>query len=76
MKKINVCPGTLAVGYETYSSPCLRKMFGGKRVSHILDFNYEETQAEIASAINRISISGVQWQDSIDSGRGIRTVYH
>ncbi len=60
MKKINVCPGTLAVGYETYSSPCLRKMFGGKRVSHMLDFNYEETQAEIASAINRISISGVQ----------------
>jgi len=39
MKKINVCPGTLAVGYETYSSPCLRKMFGGKRVSHMLDFN-------------------------------------
>lgn len=60
MKKINVCPGTLAVGYETYSSPCLRKMFGGKRVSHMLDFNYEETQAEIASAINRMSISGVQ----------------
>lgn len=60
MKKINVCPGTLAVGYETYSSPCLRKMFWGKRVSHMLDFNYEETQAEIASAINRISISGVQ----------------
>lgn len=26
----------------------------------MLDFNYEETQAEIASAINRISISGVQ----------------
>lgn len=60
MKKINVCPGTLAVGYETYSSLCLRKMFWGKRVSHMLDFNYEETQAEIASAINRISISGVQ----------------
>lgn len=60
MKKINVCPGTLAVGYETYSSPCLRKMFWGKRVSHMLDFNYEETQAEIASAINRMSIPGVQ----------------
>lgn len=60
MRKINVCPGTLAVGYGTYSSLCLRKMFGGKRVSHMLDFNYEETQAEIASAINRISISGVQ----------------
>ena len=26
----------------------------------MLDFNYEETQAEIASAINRMSISGVQ----------------
>lgn len=60
MKKINVCPGTLAVGFETYSPLCLRKVFGGKKVNPVLDFNYEESQAEIASAINRISISGVQ----------------
>ena len=60
MKKINVCLGTLAVGFETYSPLCLRKVFGGKKVNPVLDFNYEESQAEIASAINRISISGVQ----------------
>lgn len=58
MTTINVCPGTLAPGFDTYSPSCLRKVFGGRKVSHILDFNYDHE--EIASAINRISISGVQ----------------
>lgn len=60
MRIINVCPGTLATGFDTYSPQCLRRMFDGKKVSHLLDFSYEENQAEIAAAINRISISGVQ----------------
>lgn len=60
MRTINVCPGTLAAGFDTYSPLCLRRMFNGRKVSHLLDFSYEENQAEIAAAINRISISGVQ----------------
>lgn len=61
MKRIiNVCPGTLVSGFDTYSPQCLRKVFGGRKVSHVLDFSYEGNREEIASAINRISISGVQ----------------
>ena len=61
MKTINVCPGTLASGYSTYSPSCLRKVFGGKKVSHFLDFSInDDTEVDIAAAINKISISGVQ----------------
>ena len=61
MKTINVCPGTLASGFSTYSPSCLRKVFGGKKVSHFLDFSInDDTEVDIAAAINKISISGVQ----------------
>lgn len=60
MKKIDVCPGTLNPGFETYSPLCIRKMWGGKKVSHILDFNYDDDQEKVVSSINQISISGVQ----------------
>lgn len=60
MKTINVCPGTLATGFESYSPLCLRKVFGGKKVSHILDFSYDEDHDTLVAAINKISISGVQ----------------
>lgn len=61
MKRIiNACPGTLAPGFDTYSPLCLRKVFDGRKVSHILDFSYENNLEEIAAAINRISISGAQ----------------
>ena len=61
MKTINVCPGTLASGYSTYSPSCLRKVFGGKKVSHFLDFSInDDTEVDIVAAINKISISGVQ----------------
>ena len=33
---IKYCPGTLAAGFETYSGTCLRKVFYGKSVNHIL----------------------------------------
>lgn len=61
MKTINVCPGTLAPGFSTYSPLCLRKVFGGKKISHILDMSIDDdTGVDIISAINKISISGVQ----------------
>ena len=40
MKKIEVCPGTLAVGYDKYSPSCVRNMFGGKQVSPLLDYAF------------------------------------
>ena len=61
MKTTDVCPGTLASGFNTYSPLCLRKVFEGKKVSHIMDFSInDDTSGEIVASVNKISISGVQ----------------
>ena len=60
MKKISICPGTLAVGYDKYSPSCIRNMYNGVNVSHILDFSYDAEHIDFASAVNHISISGAQ----------------
>lgn len=60
MKEINICPGTLNPGFDTYSPLCLRKVFAGKKVSHILGFNYDDDREKLIASINKISISGVQ----------------
>lgn len=70
MKPINVCPGTLAPGFNTYSPLCLRKMFEGKKVSHIIDIPSNDFEAELATSVNRISISGVQEKMSAVVRRG------
>lgn len=63
------CPGTLASGHDTYSKTCLRRVFGGRKVSHILP--YESPASNGASAglfrenRKRISISGVQEKFSV-----------
>ncbi len=57
--KINNCPSCLKPGFDTFCSPCRKKLFEGKKISHILPFSkpiYEQTVLEQ----NRISISGVQ----------------
>lgn len=75
MKEINVCPGTLAIGFDTYSPSCLRKMFDGRRVSHIIDLLLDGNADNIAAAINKISISGAQEKLSavVDKGHIILT---
>lgn len=60
MKTIKVCPGTLALGFNTYSPLCLRRMFEGKKVSHLMDFSLTEGNQDVLAAVNSISISGVQ----------------
>lgn len=65
MKTIDVCPGTLATGFESYSPLCLRKVFESKKVNHVLDFSYEEDHDTLIAAINKISISGVQEKLSV-----------
>ena len=58
MRTIDVCPGTLAPGFDTYSPSCLRKVFEGKKVSHIMDLSInDDTGDEIAASINKISTS-------------------
>jgi serine/threonine-protein kinase HipA len=64
LETINYCPGTLAAGFSTYSPSCLRQVFYGKKVSHILPYEHpqqNETAAELfMENRKRISISGVQ----------------
>ncbi|HMF72739.1 MAG TPA: HipA domain-containing protein [Flavitalea sp.] len=61
---LKYCPGTLAEGYDTYSPAFLRRMFHGKKVSHILPYdtprNSEADAEKFLENRKRISISGVQ----------------
>jgi serine/threonine-protein kinase HipA len=67
--EITNCPGTLSKGYSTYSPTCLRNVFNGRKVSHILPYNPPEIDADDAEKFfenrKRISISGVQEKASI-----------
>jgi len=36
--ELHVCPGTLRPGYSTYSPRCIKEVFTGKTVSHVLPF--------------------------------------
>ena len=61
MKKITCCPSTLADGFTTYSPSACKKLFAGKKVSHVMNFSYDDDQyAAIAENTVRISVSGVQ----------------
>jgi serine/threonine-protein kinase HipA len=63
-KEIKYCPGTLAEGYFTYSSACLRNLFSNRKVSHFLQYDAPQKDEEVAEKFmenrKRISISGVQ----------------
>lgn len=60
MIEITNCPGTLTPGFNGYSKTCLKRMFDGKRTSHVTDFSYEASTPEFTSAISKISVSGMQ----------------
>jgi len=61
---LKYCPGTLAKGFATYSPSCLRHLFNGKKVSHILPYEQPQQSEEVTEQFmenrKRISISGVQ----------------
>lgn len=58
------CPGTLAKGFNTYSRTCLKRMFQGKAVSHVLAYDSplgnSTSDQQFEESRKRISISGVQ----------------
>lgn len=58
------CPGTLAEGFSSYSPGCLRNMFNGKKISHVLPYESPQQSEEVLLQFmdnrKRISISGVQ----------------
>lgn len=64
LDELKYCPGTLAEGFSTYSPGCLRNLFNGKKVSHVLPYEQPQQSEEVAEQFmenrKRISISGVQ----------------
>ena len=64
LEELKYCPGTLAEGFTTYSPSCLRNVFDGKKVNHILPYEPPQQSEEVAEQFlenrKRISISGVQ----------------
>jgi serine/threonine-protein kinase HipA len=67
--EIDVCPGTLAAGFDTYSKTALKRVFQGKKVHHVLlydspTFNLE-TDELFDENRKHISISGVQEKYSV-----------
>lgn len=69
---ISVCPSTLTEGFDTYSPKALRTLFDGRRVSHQLNFTWEDDEAadDVSANMRNISISGAQEKLSaiIDNG--------
>lgn len=61
---VNVCPGTLAEGFTTYSPTCLKNLFNSKKVNHVLPYEAPQKSEAVAEQFmenrKRISISGVQ----------------
>jgi len=64
LDELKYCPGTLAEGFTTYSPGCLRNLFNGKKVNHVLPYEPPQQSEEVAEQFmenrKRISISGVQ----------------
>ena len=75
MKKIEVCPGNLAAGFDKYCPFCIKHLFDGKRVSPVLDFDNDADSTDLAQGINQLSVSGVQEKLSatVDAGRIVLT---
>lgn len=63
-QELTNCPGTLAKGFNTYSRTCLKRMFQGKAVSHVLAYDSplgnSTSDQQFEESRKRISISGVQ----------------
>ncbi|MDP4206552.1 MAG: HipA domain-containing protein [Bacteroidota bacterium] len=69
LPEINHCPGTLAEGFNTYSRTCLNRVFQGKKVHHVLQYDSPTSNPEADELFEenqkRLSISGVQEKFSV-----------
>lgn len=75
LQLIPYCPGTLAEGFNTYSPTCLRNMFNGYKVSHLLPFASPQKNEDVTDSfmqnMKHISISGVQQKLSLVQEKNI-----
>lgn len=62
MIEIRVCPSSLQKGFVTYTPKAAKALFGVVKVNPIFGFDIDEFRnvGEIADAMHRISVSGVQ----------------
>jgi serine/threonine-protein kinase HipA len=64
IRDLRYCPCTLSEGFNTYSPACLRDLFDGEKVNHILPYEAplqnEETATLFLENRKRISMSGAQ----------------
>lgn len=69
LPEIKYCPGTLAKGFNTYSKTCLKRVFQGKAVNHVLPYDSPASNTETDELFDQnrkgISISGVQEKFSV-----------
>ena len=69
MIQLQVCPSTLADGFNTYSPEAQKRLFDGKAVSHYMKVPSPSTDSEEAKEAiqnaSRISLSGVQPKFSV-----------
>lgn len=67
--EIKYCPGTLAKGFNTYSKTCLKRVFQGKAVNHVLPYDSPASNPETDRLFEQnrkgMSISGVQEKFSV-----------
>jgi serine/threonine-protein kinase HipA len=67
--EIKYCPGTLSEGFTTYSRTALKRVFQGKKVHHVLAYDFPASNPETAELFDenrkRLSISGVQEKFSV-----------
>ena len=63
---MTTCPGCLKEGHDTFCPPCRKRLFGGKKVAHVLPFSRPAyNQARLAATPARLSISGIQSKMSL-----------
>ena len=69
MLTIRNCPSTLLEGHKTFSRMALKRLFGGKRVSHLLPYQSNAVGSAVQPLFDQnrrvISLSGVQEKYSV-----------
>lgn len=75
MIELDRCPSTLKANFSTYSPAAAKKLFGGKRVSHMLPYSAwegsEEEQKAFLENGKRMSVSGAQPKYSLSVKDGV-----
>lgn len=63
--KVNNCPGCLQSDNDSFCKKCLKELFDGKKVNHILSFTRPEFDKIKRESSGRLSLSGIQLKHSL-----------